>query len=71
MKAKQVLNQNKVGVTTNPDTSNDVSEQTLQDLPEEERDNAKQAIGVFVEYDEYVTIEIDTVKHTAEVLTVK
>jgi len=29
MKVKQVLNQNKVGVTTNPETSNDVSEQTV------------------------------------------
>jgi len=29
MKVKQVLNQNKVGVTTNPETSHDVSEQTV------------------------------------------
>jgi DNA-binding LytR/AlgR family response regulator len=29
MKVKQVLNQNKLGVTTNPETSDDLSEQTV------------------------------------------
>ena len=44
----------------------DIIDDVLDGLNEDERAEAKEAISKFVEYDEYLTVEIDTEKGTCE-----
>lgn len=45
----------------------DVLYDALQDISEDDRDRAQEVANKFVTYGEYVTIDIDTEKETAEV----
>ena len=48
----------------------DAVEDAIQDLPEEEQEAAKQVCDAFVEYGEYLRVEVDTKRATCKVLTV-
>lgn len=49
----------------------DAVDYAIEDLSEDEREEAKETARKFIEYDEYVVIEFDTETKTATVLPVR
>lgn len=49
----------------------DVTDHALEDVPEDQRSAVKQLMRKWVEWDEYLTVEIDTKKETCTVVPLR